>query len=353
MTIGRGPGHGIKDEKRPPLFLWWEYYIASVDLSTQIRTPEYRRTAPLGSVTGGCFDAYAARYDAWYDSHVGRAIFATEVAYLRPFLRRHPGPGLEIGVGTGRFAQALGVEHGIDPARSTSAVGTGQGHQGREGQGRESAVPGRGLWRGPHRFDSLLRKRTCTGAGGEPAGLGRGAAWCWAWSSGRAPGQTSGPAGGGRDNLSIARLGYLRKMRPKPCSASPGSRHWSTNLASFSRPAWAAISWKSLFPVITRWSASRLCRLTLRGQEEYTESRAARAEEDHHHAHEADGRADHVRAIRPEAVENPPPEQGEDNEHAPISKSSQLPHSTFTTSSHSHIRILLKTVEQKHIRRPW
>ena len=62
------------------------------------------------------FYAYAGRYDAWYNSDVGRPIIATEVACLRPFLHRHPGPGLEIGVGSARFAQALAVEHGIDPA---------------------------------------------------------------------------------------------------------------------------------------------------------------------------------------------------------------------------------------------
>lgn len=63
-----------------------------------------------------CFDAYATQYDAWYDSKVGRPIFATEVACLRPFIHRHPGPGLEIGVGSGRFAQALDIEYGVDPS---------------------------------------------------------------------------------------------------------------------------------------------------------------------------------------------------------------------------------------------
>lgn len=67
-------------------------------------------------MTGGYFDAHAAQYDAWYDSEVGRLIFATEVACLRPFIHRHPGPGLEIGVGSGRFAQALDIEYGVDPS---------------------------------------------------------------------------------------------------------------------------------------------------------------------------------------------------------------------------------------------
>ena len=62
------------------------------------------------------FDAHVDEYDAWYDSQAGSAIFAMEVECLRPFLHRHRRPYLEIGVGSGRFAQALGVEYGIDPA---------------------------------------------------------------------------------------------------------------------------------------------------------------------------------------------------------------------------------------------
>lgn len=62
------------------------------------------------------FDARAAEYDAWYDSQAGATIFAMEVASLKPFLRRHRRPYLEIGTGSGRFAQALGIEYGVDPA---------------------------------------------------------------------------------------------------------------------------------------------------------------------------------------------------------------------------------------------
>lgn len=70
------------------------------------------------ALADGQFDTYAAHYDAWYETEVGRPIFASEVACLRPFLDRHPGPSLEIGVGSGRFAQALAVEYGVDPAPS-------------------------------------------------------------------------------------------------------------------------------------------------------------------------------------------------------------------------------------------
>lgn len=62
------------------------------------------------------FEEYAAQYDAWYDSPKGRVLMATEVACLRPLLEAFSRPYLEIGVGTGRFAQSLGIEYGIDPS---------------------------------------------------------------------------------------------------------------------------------------------------------------------------------------------------------------------------------------------
>jgi SAM-dependent methyltransferase len=60
------------------------------------------------------FDDLTDRYDAWYDSDEGREIFAVEVACLRPLVRQGRGRWLEVGVGTGRFAEALGIADGVD-----------------------------------------------------------------------------------------------------------------------------------------------------------------------------------------------------------------------------------------------
>jgi SAM-dependent methyltransferase len=62
------------------------------------------------------FNAHADEYDAWFDSEPGATVFATEVECLRPLLHSYPRPYLEVGVGSGRFAQALGIEYGVDPA---------------------------------------------------------------------------------------------------------------------------------------------------------------------------------------------------------------------------------------------
>jgi SAM-dependent methyltransferase len=61
------------------------------------------------------FDNLAREYDAWFDSE-GSLIFSVEVQALRALLPSLPKPWLEIGVGSGRFAQALGIETGVDPS---------------------------------------------------------------------------------------------------------------------------------------------------------------------------------------------------------------------------------------------
>ena len=61
------------------------------------------------------FDNLASEYDAWFDKD-GRLIFFIEVQAFKTLLPTLPRPWLEIGVGSGRFAQALGIETGIDPS---------------------------------------------------------------------------------------------------------------------------------------------------------------------------------------------------------------------------------------------
>lgn len=61
------------------------------------------------------FDDLASEYDAWFDEE-GKLVFASEVQAFRKLMPSLPKPWLEIGVGSGRFAQALGIETGIDPS---------------------------------------------------------------------------------------------------------------------------------------------------------------------------------------------------------------------------------------------
>ena len=61
------------------------------------------------------FDKDAQAYDEWYDAHP--ALYATELAAVH--MAVPGGTGLEIGVGTGRFAAPLGVEFGLDLSRNS------------------------------------------------------------------------------------------------------------------------------------------------------------------------------------------------------------------------------------------
>jgi MinD superfamily P-loop ATPase len=62
------------------------------------------------------FDAFPGRYDAWFDSPAGKTIFTAEVACIRQLQPEMAGRWLEVGVGSGRFAESLCVQEGIDPS---------------------------------------------------------------------------------------------------------------------------------------------------------------------------------------------------------------------------------------------
>jgi len=62
------------------------------------------------------FDTEAEHYDAWFDTPDGRILFQNELAAIRLLWHNAFHPALEVGVGTGRFAAALGIVHGVDPA---------------------------------------------------------------------------------------------------------------------------------------------------------------------------------------------------------------------------------------------
>jgi len=72
------------------------------------------------------FDDLAQEYDAWFDRE-GSPIFFIEVQAFRELVPFLPKPWLEIGVGSGRFAQALGIEMGVDPSAKLAEMATRRG----------------------------------------------------------------------------------------------------------------------------------------------------------------------------------------------------------------------------------
>ena len=59
------------------------------------------------------FDEFAADYDRWFDEH--GSVYEAEVRMLGEAVPG-TGRGLEVGIGSGRFAVPLGVGYGIDPS---------------------------------------------------------------------------------------------------------------------------------------------------------------------------------------------------------------------------------------------
>ena len=65
------------------------------------------------------FEEKAREYDNWFDRLFGAGAFDLELECMRKLLDKPPEDSLEIGVGTGRFAHALGIKFGIDPSSNT------------------------------------------------------------------------------------------------------------------------------------------------------------------------------------------------------------------------------------------
>jgi SAM-dependent methyltransferase len=82
------------------------------------------------------FEQHTGRYEAWFGQH--DAAYVSELLALRPFVPM-TGRGLEIGVGSGRFAAPLGVQVGLDPSPAMLDVARSRGIE--VVQGTAEALP--------------------------------------------------------------------------------------------------------------------------------------------------------------------------------------------------------------------
>jgi ubiquinone/menaquinone biosynthesis C-methylase UbiE len=71
------------------------------------------------------FDQYANEYDQWFDKHPD--IFQSELKALKKVVPQKLMNSLEIGVGSGRFANALGIQYGLDPAKALLEIAKSRG----------------------------------------------------------------------------------------------------------------------------------------------------------------------------------------------------------------------------------
>lgn len=83
------------------------------------------------------FDSLAWAYDSWFEQE-GRLIFALEVEALKQVLPLLPKPWIEIGIGSGRFAQALGIDVGLDPSSQLLKIARNRGARVLLGRGEEA-----------------------------------------------------------------------------------------------------------------------------------------------------------------------------------------------------------------------
>jgi len=83
--------------------------------STKDPSGAARKSTGRNLTASSPFNRMASEYDAWFDND-GSLIFFIEVQAFKTLLPTLPRPWLEIGVGSGRFAHALGIETGVDPS---------------------------------------------------------------------------------------------------------------------------------------------------------------------------------------------------------------------------------------------
>nr|WP_319374299.1 hypothetical protein [uncultured Methanobacterium sp.] len=60
------------------------------------------------------FENYSKKYDEWFDKN--RFIHESELQAVKELLSNSKN-GIEVGVGSGRFAAPLGIKLGLDPSR--------------------------------------------------------------------------------------------------------------------------------------------------------------------------------------------------------------------------------------------
>lgn len=70
------------------------------------------------------FEKHAPEYEAWFGKN--RFVYESELRAIKGQLPER-GEGIEVGVGSGRFAAPLGIKLGVDPSRKMRKFARGRG----------------------------------------------------------------------------------------------------------------------------------------------------------------------------------------------------------------------------------
>jgi SAM-dependent methyltransferase len=76
------------------------------------------------------FDEYPDEYEMWFENHL--YVYLSEVEALRSLIPRWK-KGVEIGVGTGRFAHPFGIKEGVEPSKAMRRLALRKGLKVRDG----------------------------------------------------------------------------------------------------------------------------------------------------------------------------------------------------------------------------
>jgi ubiquinone/menaquinone biosynthesis C-methylase UbiE len=71
------------------------------------------------------FEKYSNEYDKWFDNHID--FYAAELDAIRQLIPPPGAEGLEVGVGSGKFAVPLGIKIGVEPSEKMASKAKLQG----------------------------------------------------------------------------------------------------------------------------------------------------------------------------------------------------------------------------------
>lgn len=73
------------------------------------------------------FNTHVQDYEAWYDTYP--EVYQSELIAIKEQLQKLPENirGIEVGLGTGRFAEPLGIKEGIEPSEEMAKIATKRG----------------------------------------------------------------------------------------------------------------------------------------------------------------------------------------------------------------------------------
>jgi len=71
------------------------------------------------------FEKYSNEYDKWFDNHID--FYVAELEAIRQLIPPSGAEGMEVGVGSGKFAAPLGIKIGVDPSEKMASKARIQG----------------------------------------------------------------------------------------------------------------------------------------------------------------------------------------------------------------------------------